>query len=123
MGDRALIQLRNSDNDVSPVLYLHWDGSRVGEIIHDTYVRMQGRSNDLDYTFARLAQIAMADDPDGQLSYGIMARQTPLTAKDSHGDAGCFLVDISSDNWVVYAGGGYGIEDPIGYKLEIKELE
>lgn len=121
MGDRALIQLRNSDGDISPVLYLHWDGNRAGKIIYDTHMRMKGRGDDLDYTFARLVQEAVGDDP-GNTSYGVSNSVAPLSADNSHGDAGCFLVDIATDNWVVYAGGGYGIESVSEYKLEIKEL-
>ena len=55
MGDRALIQLTNG-TEVSPVLYLHWAGEQVADILRRTQKRMAGRGPDLSYTFARLVQ-------------------------------------------------------------------
>jgi hypothetical protein len=120
MGDRALIQLTNASKEFSPVLYLHWDGSRVGEIIYNTQERMRGRTGDLEYSFARLVQQAMGDC-DGNTSVGVWNADKLLTAKDGHGDAGCFVVDIQGEDWVVHAGGGYGIEDNT-HNLPIWEL-
>lgn len=110
MGDRALIQLRGTGGTLSPRLYLHWLGDEVGEILYDTQEQMVGRPDDVDYAFARLVQQACRRDGDGNLSIGVSNQVEALTAEDSHGDAGCFLVDVQERNWVVHAGGGYGLE-------------
>ena len=107
MGDRALIQLTNG-TEVSPVLYLHWAGEQVADILRRTQKRMAGRGPDLSYTFARLVQEAIGDD-DGCLSFGVWNRTTPLEPSDSHGDAGCFLVNILQPAWSVQCFGGYGL--------------
>ena len=108
MGERALIQLTDG-TDVSPVLYLHWGGRQVADILRRTQRRMRTRGADLEYTFARLVQEAIGDD-DGCLSFGVWNLTTPLTADYSHGDAGCFLVDISvCTSWAVRCFGGYGL--------------
>lgn len=108
MGDRALIQLKDREENVSPVLYLHWSGHRVGQIIELTESRMAGRPNDIQYAFARLVQQAVLDD-DHNTGFGVWNHDKPLTEEDSHGDAGCFLVDISAPKWVIQCFGGYGL--------------
>lgn len=110
MGDRALIQLIDKDRQVSPSLYIHWGGEGVACTLHATQKRMEGRPNDLDYSFARLVQIAIGDD-DSNLSFGVSNRSTAITEDDSPGDAGVFLVDISTTPWTVMTAGGYGLDD------------
>jgi hypothetical protein len=115
MGDRALIQLTNGksgdDETNSPVLYLHWGGSTVGELLRKAQELMRTRPNDVDYAFARLVGIAHMDDPDNNTGIGVFNNGGALTADDSHGDAGCFLVDVSEPDWTVKCGGGYGFEE------------
>jgi len=100
MGDRALIQLV-CGNKYSPTLYLHWAGDRAEEIIQQTKERMCGGGfgDDLEYAFARLVQIAIGNDA-GASSYGVTNATGILTAEDSPGDNGCFIVDMKKD-WKV----------------------
>ena len=107
MGDRALIQLK-CKNEVSPALYLHWEGYAVAYILLRTKKRMEGRADDLQYTFARLVQEATMGD-EGNLSFGVFNQPTELTEKDSPGDAGAFVVELSEGRWRVKCMGGYGI--------------
>lgn len=107
MGDRALVQM-TSGNDVSPVLYLHWKGSDVLDILKRTREQMKGRAGDVSYAFARLVQQATMDDH-GNLSIGVWNATEKLKAADSHGDAGCFVVDVTEE-WNVAIGGGYGLD-------------
>lgn len=108
MGDRALVMFHNG-TDVSPVVYLHWNGSDVGSLLAATRVRMVGREGDVGYTTARFVGLAHERIP-GNLSLGIMPGPATLADAydvESHGDAGVFLVDCRT--WRRKAWGGYGI--------------
>lgn len=109
MGNRALIQMKSGEK-LSPVLYLHWGGGEVADIIERARQRMIGRNDDLDYAFARLVQSAIGGD-DGNTGYGVWNQTTELTASDSHGDAGCFVVDVSTPAFTTAAFGGYGLKE------------
>lgn len=128
MGDRALIQLTNKYGDVSPVLYLHWSGSGVAEILRRTQAQMKGCENDVEYAFARLVQQATKGD-NGNTGFGVWNHDGQLSELESHGDAGCFLVDVTEEKWSVTQGGGYGLEGDHSFALssfgdgDIKELE
>jgi len=98
MGDRALIQLTDGKR-YSPSLYVHRDGSRARSIIKDTQKRMEGRTDDLEYSFARLVQIAIGDD-EGNMGFGVQNEQGKLTAEDSPGNHGVFIANINN-NWRV----------------------
>jgi len=103
MGDRVLIQVVSKD-DISPIAYGHWCGSRTPEILSKLQARMKERPGDVSYTFARLIQ-EMTTDDDGALSFGCWNAEKRLTEKDSHGDAGCVLIDVSKGFHVSYMGG------------------
>lgn len=105
MGDRALVQFRDSDGKVSPVCYLHWGGFNVPEYIRECAELMRGRDDDVQYAFARFVGICHSHIP-GNLSLGVWNKTAPLTKGDSHGDAGCYIVDCAT--WDVEAFGGYG---------------
>lgn len=110
MGDRALIQFvatnRNGDiNDVSPVVYLHWNGTEVDKWLQLWWKNMEGRHGDVSYGVARFIGICHTLI-DGNLSLGVWNQSDVLAQEDSHGDAGCFVVDC--DNGNVTAMGGYG---------------
>lgn len=111
MGDRVLIQLRTRE-EVSPILYLHWGGSCAAEIIHRAEKRMKSRGCDLHYAFARLVGAAHDVTP-GNLSVGVWNAPTSnnvpqeLTDEESHGDAGCIVVDITGQEWTANCRGGY----------------
>lgn len=118
MGDRALIQLVDSSGTVSPVLYLHWRGGSVADILARTEKRMRGRADDVSYAFARLVQEATAGDGATEnLSIGVWNQAAKLTAGDSHGDAGVFVVNVSRERWTVAQGGGYGLEEDHGFPV------
>lgn len=104
MGDRVLIQLKDNAGDVSPVLYAHWGGDNTLSWVKKLKERMADRTNDLDYAFARLCQIAM-DGDNGNLSYGVRNHPAELMEADSHGDAGCVVVNIQ--DWSLVCTGGY----------------
>lgn len=111
MGNRAIIQLK-SDDEVSPVLYIHWCNDKVAKLLEQTQEAMRGRAGDTSYSFARLVHLAVTADPSGNAGYGVWNEPKAITAADSHGDAGCFLVDISEEKWTVQQGGGSGLESP-----------
>ena len=119
MGDRALIQLKTADGSFSPVLYTHWSGSCVAEILDRAQSTMKGRPNDLEYAFARLVVAAVNGDR-GNTGFGVWNAQKPLTDVDSHGDAGCFVVDVTSEQWIIQQGGGYGLEGD--HQFQVSEL-
>lgn len=108
MGNRALLQLRNK-NEVSPLLYLHWGGSEVGEIIRRTKSRIAHRHDDVIYAFARPVQEAI-NGMDGDSGFGVWNQDEVLTEADSHGDAGCFVIDLSTPERVTAAFGRYGLD-------------
>jgi hypothetical protein len=105
MGDRALIQFTSKD-EVSPVLYLHWSGANVPTIIRKAHELMAGRRGDVSYSFARMVSVACAENP-GNLSVGVWNCAKTLTAEDTHGDAGCIVVDVTGGVWNVRCFGGY----------------
>jgi hypothetical protein len=99
MGNRVLIQFV-SGPEVSPAIYGHWSGRRAAEVITRLRKQMADRPNDITYVSARcVARLIGADD--GSTGYGLWNAPKKLTAKESHGDAGMFLVDISEPTWYV----------------------
>lgn len=123
MGDRALIQMVNGD-EASPVLYLHWMGSEVGKIIEQAQTIMEGRAGDVSYAFARLVAAACNESGGGNTGVGVWNGEGVLKARDSHGDAGCFVIDVSSEKWAVRIGGGYGFDGAAPEALgEVTELD
>ena len=109
MGDRAIVVIP----DAACALYLHWDGSRVAEILLTAAPSM--RASDPDYAMARL--IAAACRQVGP-HYGVGVGPAPedlepATMKSySHGDAGVFVVHIEGEKkGTVDCYGGYGFGD------------
>jgi len=111
MGDRALVQFKNKDES-SPVLYTHWYGDTVLEIIQDTYdemVKERRKPNDIEKAFMHfLANMMARGDKDCSCLFN---QHRLLTEDDSHGDAGCLVVDVSESDdknpWKIYSAGGY----------------
>jgi hypothetical protein len=93
MGDRVLIQVV-SGKEFSPVAYGHWSGFYTPEILTRLKERMRNRPGDVSYTFARLIQEMTNGDKDC-LSFGAWNADAVLKEDDSHGDAGCVLIDVS----------------------------
>ena len=105
MGDRVLMQCYSSKTGVfGPVLYCHWAGSDAPQIVKALRDRMAERPGDPDYSSARLVQIAIGNDASA-LSFGIWNATALLTESDSHGDAGCVLIDVSDNHSAQYFGG------------------
>jgi hypothetical protein len=115
MGDRAVVVFRDESN-VSPTVYLHWNGSDVPRLLSELKETMKGREGDLSYSCARFVGICHNAIP-GNLSLGLwptpgdIARtvlsKEPiglLMAEYSHGDAGFIVVDVRNFTWKTYAG-------------------
>lgn len=105
MGDRALVQFEDSTGRTSPVIYLHWSGEEASAWLRELAILMTGRPNDASYAAARFAGICHRHI-NGNMSLGMWNQEKRLTAEDSHGDAGCFVVNCHT--WQVEAMGGYG---------------
>jgi len=112
MGDRVLIQMTD-EREVSPVLYMHWNGTEALDIIkaaeernHDAY--------DMSYAFSFLTREADKYS-DNTPSFEVFNwdKNRLLTADDSHGDAGCIVINVKPCPWRIHAGGGY-VEDAEG---------
>lgn len=113
MGDRAIIILTDGTN-ISPTIYLHWNGSDVPALLQALKARMTGRENDLSYATARLIGLAHDMIP-GNLSLGvsettsamimaILSRDPALLNRCSPGDAGLVVVDLLTFAWQAYDG-------------------
>lgn len=90
MGDRATIQLVNGD-EFSPIIYLHWAGSRAFDLIQQAAPIM--RAGDISYAFARLAGVChMETGPDQGLSFGIFNAEGP--EDPDVGDNGHFTLNM-----------------------------
>jgi hypothetical protein len=104
MGDRVLLQCvaghGTAKQDVGPVLYLHWDGDKAPDVVAALAERMKVRGSvgDVTYCSARLVEAAL--DACGlrlrgkDAGIGMWNQDTPLTAEDSQGDAGCVLIHV-----------------------------
>jgi hypothetical protein len=114
MGDRALIIFTDGER-VSPVIYLHWSGSRVPDLLEQHKALMASRGADVDYAAARFVGIVHATMPDQNLSLGmwnadgctrtaVKARNVDALKNLSHGDAGVVLVDVQDYSWNAYGG-------------------
>ena len=98
MGDRVLFQVVNKDrSEFSPVVYGHNLGYRWRNIVKDLEAQMATRRNDVQYIGARLVEIASRyAGTGGALGLGMWNIDHVLTADDSHGDAGCVLIDATT---------------------------
>lgn len=108
MGDRVLMQCHSAKRGTfGPVVYCHWLGDHAPRIVNRLINRMRTRTGDVDYASARLVQecTLMQADPDATLGVGVWNTDHLLTAADSHGDAGCVLIDV--DTWETTYLGGY----------------
>lgn len=104
MGDRALVQFE-SGKEVSPVVYLHWNGTEVKDWLGIWSDLMKDRKGDVPYACARFIGVCH-ERIKGNTSLGVWNGESRLKGEDSHGDAGCFVVNC--DTFRVEAFGGYG---------------
>jgi hypothetical protein len=119
MGDRALIVVTDGER-VSPVVYLHWGGASVPEMIEQLRLLMASRGADVDYAAARLVGIAHETMP-GPLSLGMWNAPESLQRhvrdqvagtdrsyfldQESHGDAGFIIVRADDEySWQAFRG-------------------
>ena len=110
MGDRASVIFFDKVQ-VSPVVYLHWHGSRVPDWIEELRCLMAERLWDAPYAAARFVGICHNHIP-GNLSLGI--RSCKLSLSDlkrpgmldyhSPGDAGLVIVNAGDFTWRAYDG-------------------
>jgi len=107
MGDRALIVFTNTARDeVSPVVYLHWDGHNVPEWLAELKAKMAGREGDVPYSAARFVGICH-EHIDGNVSLGMWNAPTGMLAnpaEHSHGDAGVIVVNANDYSWQAFGG-------------------
>jgi hypothetical protein len=114
MGDRALI-IFTDGTEVSPVIYLHWSGSKVPDLLEQHKPLMASRGADVSYAAARFVGIVHATMPEQNLSLGMWNAdrriRTAVTRSDadilkelSHGDAGVVVVDVTDYSWKAYGG-------------------
>ena len=114
MGDRALVIFTDGEK-VSPVIYLHWAGSRVPDLLHRHKDLMASRGADVQYAAARFVGIVHSTMPEQNLSLGIwnadrntrnavLAGDSDALAAMSHGDAGLVVVDVRSYSWTAWGG-------------------
>jgi hypothetical protein len=112
MGDRVVMQCHSRAQNVhGPAVYGHWLGSEAPKIVAALIKRMQSRCGDVDYASARLVQEATLaqGDPSTCMDVGVWNVDHLLTPDDSHGDAGCVLINV--DDWTVQYFGGYLLPD------------
>lgn len=124
MGDRAIV-IFTDGAEVSPAIYLHWNGTEVPAWLKEHKEMMADRTGDVAYAAARFVGIAHTKIT-GNLSLGMWnltpeqidrirgahpstSPETELTAM-SHGDAGVALVNVNDFTWKGY--GGYLEEAP-----------
>lgn len=108
MGNRALIVFTNTaKDDVSPIIYLHWNGSDVPAWIEELKSLMASRKGDVSYAAARFVGICH-DHIDGNLSLGMwnsnLGDILKNPAEHSHGDAGVIVVNCDDFTWLAYGG-------------------
>ena len=93
-----------------PVIYMHWHGDIALDLLKATRELMDGRETDLSYVSARFIGVCH-ENIDGNLSLGMWNSAEELKKEDSHGDAGCVIVDVSKSEWNIKCVGGY-LESP-----------
>ena len=114
MGDRALM-IFTDGKEVSPVIYLHWAGSKVPDLLEQHKALMASRGADVPYAAARFIGIVHATMPEQNLSLGMWNAdrriRTAVTRSDadtlkelSYGDAGVVVVDVTDYSWKAYGG-------------------
>lgn len=104
MGDRVLVAFKSGD-DYAPTVYMHSRGHEAADMIKAAQPRM--RKDDPSYAAARFTGFCAEKIP-GALGLGLLPALEPgADLKEvSHGDAGVYIVDVSTGE--VAAGGGYG---------------
>ena len=105
MGDRARVVFKDlfkddKEENISPAIYLQWQGSIVMELLNKTKIQMDGRS-DCDYVSARFVQVCANNLDSDNLSIGIVnvGRLNRFELDFADDDNGVFIVSLPS--WTV----------------------
>lgn len=132
MGDRALVVFTDG-REVSPTVYLHWDGREVPAWLEEHKRLMASRGADVRYAAARFIGLSHSNIP-GNLSLGCWNNDDRFCAavrerdsevaravleNASHGDAGVIVVDVRSYTWKAY--GGYLESDHSDFAEAVEE--
>jgi hypothetical protein len=110
MGNRALVVFYD-ERQISPTVYLHWNGGQVPDLLGDLAEYMKDRYGDAEYAAARFTGLCHNLMP-GNLSLGIVANKlrradlenASLLKNMSHGDAGVVIVNTGDFTWKAYGG-------------------
>ncbi len=110
MGNRALV-IFYDERQISPTVYLHWNGGEVPELLGDLAEYMKGRYGDAEYAAARFTGLCH-NLISGNLSLGIIANKlrradledAAVLKEMSHGDAGVVIVNTGDFTWKAYGG-------------------
>jgi len=114
MGDRVLVTFTDGE-DFSPFVYMHWHGEEAADMIRKAQKHM--RIGDYSYAAARFCgfcHVQLKSATRGRvavLGLGLLnGPQSTPTAEEwaelSHGDAGIYVVNVSTGEVGAY--GGYG---------------
>ena len=132
MGDRAVIHFVDEGREeVSPATYLHWGGHEVEELLRECFELMKSRGPDVGYTAARFIGICHARDPKSNMSLGTWNAPSlrKIRQRDGDrwsygtGDAGVFLVHLSSAGWSIEMFGGYGFDSGGRYRDSVRRVD
>jgi hypothetical protein len=112
MGDRVLVLFTDDSKELSPAIYMHWGGDSAARFITEAQPLL--RHGDASYAAARFCGFCH-DAHRSALGLGLLNAPTeknPDWEKFSHGDAGVYVVNVSTGFVLAY--GGYGV----GFKLD-----
>jgi hypothetical protein len=115
MGDRVVILFTDEQRELTPGIYMHWQGKNAPQMIRDGQSLM--RKDDATYAAARFC--GFCHEATGRRTTGLGLLAPPAGKDDvidwddySHGDAGVYVVNVS-DGTVEHHGG-----DGKGFKLD-----
>lgn len=108
MGDRVLVTFTDDNKNYSPAIYMHSMGSEAQELIEQSVGSF--RRNDASYSAARFC-VEMGKRLTGIVGLGLVEGPVPTDtgfswADYSHGDAGVYVVHLTTGE--VQAHAGYG---------------
>lgn len=119
MGSRILIQCYSQKrNHFGPVLYCHWALPYAREIVRALKKHMKNRVEDVDYSSARLVQVACNDNQN--TGFGLWNAKTVLTKADSEHHV-TDIVLINVDDFTCQCFGGYYQIDEQGLPFRLND--
>ena len=107
MGDRALVLFHSGDkSEITPIIYLHWLGREVPNLIAETKLVMASCHDDPSYAAARFCAVACSHS-NGNAGIGLLSAPDDVltnAGEHSHGDAGVILVNAATFEWTAHGG-------------------